>query len=80
MGNPDEQAKYAKYIKTVKNQIKDTRTFDDIKDKWEKKDDWKTKTWEGAKTIAPIVISGITPTGMIKLIYDQNKKKKFVRD
>ena len=76
MGNPDEQAKYAKYIKTVKNQIKDTRTFDDIKDKWDKKDNWKTKTWEGAKTIAPIVISGITPPGMIKLIYDQNKKKK----
>jgi len=75
-GNPDEQAKYAKYIKTVKNQIKDTRTFDDIKNKWDKKDNWKTKTWEGAKTIAPIVISGITPPGMIKLIYDQNKKKK----
>ncbi len=79
MGNPDEQAKYAKYIKTVKNQIKDTRTFDDIKNKWENDQgfSWK-KTWEGAKTAAPIAATFFNPTplGIGKLMVDQYKKNK----
>ena len=79
MGNPDEQAKYAKYIKTVKNQIKDTRTFDDIKNKWENDQgfSWK-KTWEGAKTAAPIAATLFNPTplGIGKLFVDQYKKNK----